>query len=130
MPFQTYREPSTLTTLKSAKVQEPKPLQTLLIKTHADAEIPHFKIGWSSCWLPLHTANIISIYENVPFVPLQLLAMVEMSSPVSRTITECLRLYSSQGEKWKPQPNVEMEQSVSEALKTSRRATVRAATQL
>lgn len=56
--------------------------------------------------------------------------MVEMSSPVSRTITECLRLYSSQGEKWKPLPKVEMEQSVRKALKTSRRATVRAATQL
>lgn len=31
--------------------------------------------------------------------------MVETSGPVSRTITECLRLYSSQGERWKP--NVE-----------------------
>lgn len=56
----------------------------------------------------------------MPFVPLQLLAMVEMSSPVSRTITECLRLYSSPGEKREPQPNVEMEQSVSAALKTFR----------
>lgn len=73
------------------------------------------KIGRSSRWLPLHTANIISIYQNVPFVPLQLLAMVEMSSPVSRTITERLRLYSSQGEKQEPRPNVEMEQSVSKS---------------
>uniref|UniRef100_A0A665UU69 Mohawk homeobox b n=1 Tax=Echeneis naucrates TaxID=173247 RepID=A0A665UU69_ECHNA len=62
VPFRPYREHSTLTTLKSAKVREPKPLQTSLIKAHADAEIPHFKIGWSSCWLPLHTANIISIH--------------------------------------------------------------------
>lgn len=46
--------------------------------------------------------------------------MVEMSSPVSRTITECLRLYSSQGEKWEPLPNVEMEQSVSKAVKRLR----------
>lgn len=66
----------------------------------------------------------------MPFVPLQLLAMVEMSSPVSRTITECLRLYSSQGEKWKPWPNAEMEQSVRTTPERSHRATVGAATHL
>lgn len=119
MPSLACRELSILTSLKSTKVQEPKPLQTSLIKTHADAEIPHFKIGWSSCWLPLRTANIISIYENVPFVPPQLLAMVEMSSPVSRTITACLRLYSSQGEKWKTQPKC---RNVMKAVRTSRGA--------
>lgn len=67
-------------------------------KIPAAAQIPSFKFGRSRPTLASSACtrrNLISIQEYVPFVPLQLLAMVEMSSWALRTITQCLRLYFS-----------------------------------
>lgn len=54
----------------------------------------------------------------MPFVPLRLLTAVERSSSLSRTITQCLRLYSSRGERWEPRSQRRSEPPLSHATQS------------